>query len=49
MLMEKLEINNVPFVYAPFLGLFHAFTIDLDASARAMYFIDRFLAEYLSE
>jgi acetyl esterase/lipase len=46
-LMEKLEANGVPYVYAPFLGLYHAFTIDVDATARAMYFIERFLGEYL--
>jgi acetyl esterase/lipase len=47
MLMEKLEANSVPYVYAPFLGLYHAFLIDEAASERAMYFVDRFLAEYL--
>jgi acetyl esterase/lipase len=49
MLMDKLDANNVPYVYAPFLGLYHAFTIDVDATARAMYFVQRFLAEYVAE
>jgi acetyl esterase/lipase len=48
-LVQKLEAQNVPYVYAPFLGLYHAFTIDVDANARAMYFVDRFLSEYLSK
>ncbi len=47
MLAEKLQANGVPYVYAPFLGLYHAFTIDVAAAARAMYFIDQFLGEYL--
>lgn len=47
LLVEKLEANSVPYVYAPFLGLYHAFIIDVDATARAMYFIERFLGEYL--
>ena len=47
LLVEKLEAHNVPYVYAPFLGLYHAFTIDEDANTRAMYFIERFLGEYL--
>jgi len=49
MLMEKLDANNVPYVYAPFLGLYHAFTIDADATARAMYFVEQFLGEYLAK
>jgi acetyl esterase/lipase len=48
LLVEKLEANGVPYLYAPFLGLYHAFTIDVDATARAMYFIERFLGEYLT-
>jgi hypothetical protein len=44
---EKLKEHGVPFVYALFLGLYHAFVIDEDASERAMYFVDRFLTEYL--
>jgi acetyl esterase/lipase len=46
-LIERLEEHGVPYVYAPFLGLYHAFAIDEDASERAMYFVDRFLTEYL--
>lgn len=44
-LVAKLEANNVPYIYAPFEGKFHAF--DFSKTARGLYFIEKFLAEYL--
>ncbi len=46
-LAEKLEANNVPYIYVPFEGQFHAFDFFQDTTARALYFIEKFLAEYL--
>jgi len=44
-LAAKLEANNVPYIYAPFEGKFHAF--DFSRTARGLYFIEKLLAEYL--
>ena len=46
-LAEKLEANNVPYIYVPFEGQFHAFDFFQGTTARALYFIAKFLAEYL--
>jgi acetyl esterase/lipase len=46
-LAEKLEANNVPYIFAPFEGKFHAFDFFQDTTARALYFMEKFLAEYL--
>jgi hypothetical protein len=46
-LAEKLEANNVPYIYAPFNGQFHAFDYFQDTTERSLYFIEKFLAEYL--
>jgi acetyl esterase/lipase len=46
-LAEKLEANNVPYIYAPFEGQFHAFDFFQGTTARALYFTEKFLGEYL--
>jgi acetyl esterase/lipase len=46
-LVEKLETNNVPYLYVPFKGQFHAFDLFKDANQRSLYFIEKFLTEYL--
>lgn len=46
-LAAKLEANNVPYIYAPFEGQFHAFDFFQGTTARAAYLIEKFLAEYL--
>jgi hypothetical protein len=46
-LAEELEANNVPYIHVPFEGQFHAFDFFQDTTARALYFIAKFLAEYL--
>ena len=46
-LAEELEANNVPYIFAPFEGKFNAFDFFQDTTARALYFAEKFLAEYL--
>jgi acetyl esterase/lipase len=46
-LAEKLEANSVPYIFAPFEGKFHAFDFFQDTTARALYFMEKFPAEYL--
>ena len=46
-LADKLEANNVPYVYVPFEGQFHAFDYFQDSTERSLYFIEKFLDEYL--
>jgi acetyl esterase/lipase len=46
-LAEKLEANSVPYIYVPFEGQFHAFDFFQDTTARSLYFMEKFLAEYL--
>jgi len=46
-LAEKLEANNVPYIYVPFEGQFHAFDYFQDTTERSLYFIEKFLGEYL--
>jgi acetyl esterase/lipase len=46
-LAEALEANNVPYIYAPFEGQFHAFDYFQDTTERSLYFIEKFLVEYL--
>jgi acetyl esterase/lipase len=46
-LADALEANNVPYIYVPFEGQFHAFDYFKDTTDRSLYFIERFLAEYL--
>ena len=47
-LAKKLEANNVPYIYVPFEGQFHAFDFFQDTTERSLYFIEQFLNEYLS-
>lgn len=46
-LAEKLEANDVPYLYVPFAGQFHGFDFFEYMVPRALYLIDQFLAEYL--
>jgi acetyl esterase/lipase len=46
-LANALDANNVPYIYAPFEGQFHAFDYFKDTTERSLYFIEKFLAEYL--
>jgi acetyl esterase/lipase len=46
-LAKKLDANNVPYIYVPFRGCYHAFDVFANANAGAMYFIEQFLAESL--
>lgn len=46
-LADKLEANNVPYIYVPFEGQFHAFDFFQDTTERVMYLTEKFLAEYL--
>ncbi len=46
-LADKLEADNVPYIYVPFEGQFHAFDFFQDTTERSLYFIEKFLAEYL--
>jgi acetyl esterase/lipase len=46
-LAEKLEAHNVPYIYAPFEGQFRAFDFFQGTTARALYLIEKFLAEHL--
>lgn len=46
-LANKLGANNVPYIYVPFEGQFHAFDYFQDTTERSLYFIEKFLAEYL--
>jgi acetyl esterase/lipase len=46
-LAKQLETNNVPYIYVPFEGQFHAFDFFQDTTARSLYLIEKFLAEYL--
>jgi hypothetical protein len=43
----RANAHNVPYVYAPFEGQFHAFDYFKDTTDRSLYFIEKFLAEYL--
>jgi acetyl esterase/lipase len=46
-LAKALDARDVPYVYAPFEGQFHAFDYFKDTTERALYFIEKFLVEYL--
>jgi len=46
-LAKALEANHVPYIYVPFEGQFHAFDFFQDTTERSLYFIEKFLAEYL--
>ena len=46
-LAEALEAHGVPYIYAAFEGQFHAFDYFKGTADRTLYFIERFLAEYL--
>jgi dipeptidyl aminopeptidase/acylaminoacyl peptidase len=46
-LAKKLDANDVPYLYVPFRGSYHAFDMFTNANAGATYFIEQFLAEYL--
>ncbi len=46
-LAEALGVNNVPYIYVPFEGQFHAFDFFRDATDLSLYFIERFFGEYL--
>jgi acetyl esterase/lipase len=47
MLAKKLDANNVPYIYVPFEGQFHAFDYFQDTTKRSLYFVEKFLAAYL--
>ena len=47
-LARKLEVNNVPFIFAPFKGGYHGYDFFEDANPGVMYLIEEFLAEYLA-
>jgi acetyl esterase/lipase len=46
-LAKALDANNVPYIYVPFEGQFHAFDYFRETTDRSLYFIKSFLAEYL--
>jgi acetyl esterase/lipase len=46
-LAEALDANNVPYIYVPFEGQFHAFDYFKGTTERSLYFIEKFLVEYL--
>ena len=46
-LAEKLQASNVPYIYVPFEGQFHAFDYFQDTTERSLYFVEKFLGEYL--
>jgi hypothetical protein len=46
-LARALDAHDVPKVYAPFEGQFHAFDYFKDTTERSLYFIEKFLDEYL--
>ena len=46
-LANALEANKVPYVYVPFEGQFHAFDYFNINTDRSLYFIYKFLSEYL--
>lgn len=48
-LANKLEANNVPYVYAPFKGGYHGYDMFTDTNPGVMYLVEHFLAEYLAK
>lgn len=46
-LAKALADNNVPYIYVPFEGQFHAFDYFQDTTSSSLYFIEKFLGEYL--
>ena len=48
-LAQKLEANNVPYVFAPFKGGYHGYDMFTETNPAVMYLIEHFLAEYLAK
>ena len=48
-LVNRLEANNVPYVYVPFKGGYHGYDMFTDTNPGVMYLIEQFLAEYLAK
>jgi len=48
-LAKKLEANDVPYIFMPFRGGYHAFDVFTNTNPGVMYFIESFLAEYLQK
>jgi acetyl esterase/lipase len=48
-LAKKLDENNVPYIFAPFRGGYHAFDVFTNTNPGVMYFVEHFLAEHLAK
>ena len=48
-IVKKLEASNVPYVYAPFKGGYHAYDMFKNTNPGVMYLIEEFLLEYLAK
>ena len=46
-LAKAFDDNNVPYIYVPFEGQFHAFDYFKDATDLSLYLIGKFVDEYL--